>query len=283
MEDIPLYQGKRKNILVISGGGIKGFSALGAITRLKELDIIDEPDIYCGTSAGSAISLLLLIGYSPQDIYQILSELDMDTVVSSNISNILDDVHIGFNLCDPIIYIIVYLIKKKGYHKKTTFDDLYIKTNKKKIIITGVCLNDTSLHYFSHETTPNMQILQAIQISISIPIIFKPFEFENKIWVDGGVMNNYPIDLFNDKINDVIGIYLDEEYTIYPIFEDIQSYVYQVMKCIFRGMNYNKINMYIKNTVLIKTKNNSLSFSMNKTDIDSLYQTGYDTVSIKFS
>ena len=40
MDDIPLYRGKRKNILVISGGGIKGFSALGAVTRLKELEII---------------------------------------------------------------------------------------------------------------------------------------------------------------------------------------------------------------------------------------------------
>ena len=47
MEDIPLYIGKRKNIIVISGGGLKGFTALGALTRLIELEIIVNPDIYC--------------------------------------------------------------------------------------------------------------------------------------------------------------------------------------------------------------------------------------------
>lgn len=281
MEDIPLYQGKTKNILVISGGGIKGFSALGAITRLNELEIIDNPDIYCGTSAGSAISLLLLIGYSSQDIYEILSELDMSKMVINNIDNILDEVHIGLNLCNPIIYIIGHMMKRKKISTKITFDELFKKTGK-KIIITGVCLNDASLHYFSHEKTPNMEVLRAITISISIPIIFKPHLYNDKLWIDGGVMNNYPIDLFNEKINDVIGIYLDEEYTTYEEFEDIQSYIYQVIKCIFRGMNYNKIEMYKNNTIHIKTKNFAFGYEMNKEDINLLYKTGYDAVSKKF-
>jgi NTE family protein len=281
MQDIPLYQGKTKNILVISGGGIKGFSALGAITRLKELDIINNPDIYCGTSAGSAISLLLLIGYSSQNIYEILSELDMSKIVINNIDNILDEVHIGFNLSDPIIYIIGHMMKRKKISTKITFVELFKKTGK-KLIITGVCLNDASLHYFSHETTPNMEVLTAIAISISIPIIFKPILYNNKIWVDGGVMNNYPIDLFNDRINDVIGIYLDEEYTTYQEFEDVQSYVFQVIKCIFRGMNYGKVEMYKNNTIHIKTKNVPFDYEMSKKDIDLLYKMGYDTVNLKF-
>jgi hypothetical protein len=39
MEEIPIYTGKLKNILIISGGGMKGFCALGAVTKLKELHI----------------------------------------------------------------------------------------------------------------------------------------------------------------------------------------------------------------------------------------------------
>lgn len=281
MEDIPLYQGKRKNILVISGGGLKGFSALGTITRLKELEIIDNPDIYCGTSAGACISLLLIIGYSSQDIYEILSELDMSKMVVNNIDNILEEAHIGLNLCDPIIYTVGHMMKRKGLSTKITFKTLFEKTGK-KIIVTGVCLNDVSLHYFSHETTPTMEVLKAITISISIPIIFKPCSYNNKLWLDGGVMNNYPIDLFNNKLDDVIGIYLDEEYNTYDDFEDTQSYIYQVLRCIFRGMNYNKLEMYKNNTIHIKTKNHSFGYEMSKEDIEELYQTGYLAANEKY-
>lgn len=282
MEDIPLYQGKRKNILVISGGGLKGFSALGALSRLKELEIIESPDIYCGTSAGACISLLLLIGYSPIDIYEILSELDMSKMVVSNIDNILDEVNIGLNLCEPITYVVGHLIKKKGYSVKTTFLELYNKT-KKHLIITGVCLNDSSLHYFSHEKTPDMNILKAITISISIPIIFKPCIYNNKLWVDGGVMNNYPIELFSDKLNDVIGIYMGEEYNNIEYFEDVQSYIYQVLRCIFRGMNYIKLEMYKENTIHIKAKNYSFGNELTKEEIKELYQYGYSAVNEKYN
>jgi predicted acylesterase/phospholipase RssA len=281
MEDIPLYKGKTKNILVISGGGLKGFSALGALTKLKELEIIDNPEIFCGTSAGACISLLLLIGYSPLDIYEILSELDMKQMVISNIDNILDEINIGLNLCDPIIYVIGHMIKKKGFSVKSTFEDLYNKT-KKKLIITGVCLNDSSLHYFSYETTPQMNILKAITISISIPIIFKPCLYNNKLWVDGGVMNNYPIEIFNDKINDVIGIYMGEEYNEIEHFEEVQSYIYQILRCIFRGMNYTKLELYKENTIHIKAKNYSFGIELSKKDISELYLCGYNTVSKKY-
>ena len=282
MEDIPLYQGKRKNILVISGGGLKGFAALGALTKLKELEIIDNPDIFCGTSAGACICLLLLIGYSPIDIYEILSELNMSDMIISNLESILDEVNIGLNLCDPIIYVIGHLIKKKGLSVKITFEELYNKIPK-KLIITGVCLNDATLHYFSYDTTAKMEILKAITISISIPIIFKPCIYNNKLWVDGGVMNNYPIEIFNNKLNDVIGIYMGEEYLNYESFEDVQSYIYQILKCIFRGMNYNKIVMYKDNTIHIKSKNYSFGTEMTKNEIKELYESGINAVTEKYS
>jgi len=277
MEDIPIYQSKRKNILVVSGGGLKGFSALGALTRLKELEIIDKPEIYCGTSIGAIIILLLAIGYSSQDIFDVISSLDFTTLITNNIENILNDVHIGINSPDPIIYVIGHLMKEKKINIKITFEQLYKKLGT-KIIITGVCVNDTTLHYFSNDTTPSMQVLKAIRISISVPIIFTPCLHEDKIWIDGGIMNNYPIDLFHDKLNDVIGIYLDEEYNTCDVFEDAQTYIYQIIKCFLRGFNYNKIEFYKKNTIHIKCKNYLLGSDITKEEINILYKIGYDLV-----
>lgn len=271
-----------KKILVISGGGIKGFSALGAVSKLSQLNIMTNIETFCGTSAGSAICLLLIIGYSAQDIYNILSELDMNNVIKPNLENIFDDIHIGLNLSDPIIYIIGFLMKKKNYSIKTTFDDLFKKTNK-HLIVTGVCLNDVSLHYFSYSNSPNMEILKAIQISISIPLIFKPCEFQHKLWIDGGVMNNYPIDLFNSNLNDVIGIYMDEDYDSCDSFEDTQSYIFQIIKCLFKGMNFNKINLYKEQTIHIKTKNLSFSFELSKNQMLELFNIGYSSASLFFN
>lgn len=281
MEDIPLYCGKRKNILVISGGGLKGFCALGVLTRLIETEYIDKPDIYCGTSIGSIIVFLLNIGYRPQDIYEVLLELDFAKLVINNIENILEDIHIGLNSIDPVIYIIYKLMKSKNINKKITFLELFKKLGT-KIIITGTCVNDASIHYFSHETTPDMQVLTAIRISISIPIVFKPYIYNNKVWIDGGCMNNYPIDLFHDKLNDVIGIYLDEDYYNYEIFEDVQTYIYQVMKCILRGLNYNKIEFYKNYTIHIKCKSLS-GWDIKKKDKIKLYDIGYNLAKEKFN
>ena len=173
-------------------------------------------------------------------------------------------------------------MKGKKINSKITFKELYEKFNK-KIIITGVCLNDISLHYFSCDNTPNMEVLKAITISISIPIIFKPFVYNDKLWIDGGVMNNYPIDLFNDKLDDVIGIYLDEEYDNHHTINDMQNYVYQIIKCIFRGMNYNKIEMYKNNTIHIKSKTVDFGNQISQDEILKIYNIGYNTVSDKYN
>ena len=79
-----------KEILVLSGGSIKGFTSLGCLTKLKELQIINNLRVYCGTSVGSAICLLLLVGYEPQQIYQILYEINLDMLIEYD-NDIIDD------------------------------------------------------------------------------------------------------------------------------------------------------------------------------------------------
>jgi len=281
MEDIPLYVGKRKNILVISGGGLKGFCALGALTRLMELEIISNPEIFCGTSVGTIISILIIIGYSPKDIYDILYELDFSKLVIPNIENLLDDVHIGLNTIDTIIYIIGTMMKSKKIKISTTFMQLYKKFNV-KFIVTGTCVNDATLHYFSHELTPDMKVLDAIRISISIPFIFKPQIYDNKVWVDGGCMNNYPIDLFHDKLEDVIGIYMDEDYTNYEVFEDVQTYIKQIMKSILTGISLNKLEFYKNNTINIKCSLNAVDWNITNNHKEFMYKIGYDFIKNKY-
>jgi NTE family protein len=273
---IPVYKGKRKGILVISGGGAKGLSALGAIDKLIEDEIIIKPDILCGTSAGAMISLLLNIGYHPKEIYNVLLNIDFNTLVICDVEDIFTDVHFGINSPKPFKHIIETMIKHKNFQSNITFKELKDKTNQ-TLIITGTCVNTTSLEYFSSDLTPNMSVLEATQISIAMPFIFKPYQYDNKVWIDGGCMNNYPIELFHDNLNDVVGIYLGEQNNEHAEFNEIQTYFLQVLKCVQKGMNLTKVEFYKKYTIHVKsTGDQTINWEMTSEQKELLFKEGYD-------
>ena len=277
MEIIPIYQGKRKNILVISGGGLKGFAGLGALTYLTDNEIIILPEIYAGSSIGSIICFLMNIGYGSKDIYEILLEIDFTQLIKYiEPENLLIDPCFGLSSPEPILQVIYSFMKKKNIKKNITFKELFDMT-KSKLIITGTCINDITINYFSADTYPNMPILKAIRISISIPFIFRPYMFENKLWVDGGCMDNFPIDLFVDKLDDVIGIYLDDYYELIEEINEVQDYFYRILKCIYRGLNCNKIKLYEKYFIhIICTSNYNAHFEISGQDKQNLYNLGYN-------
>ena len=277
MEEIPIYNGKLKNILIISGGGMKGYCALGAVSKLKELEIIDEPDVFCGTSIGSSMCFLLSIGYSSEELITILYDIDSEMLIKYNIDAIFNDPHFGIANLDAFMSVITILVKKKNISRKITFKKLFNKF-KKDLIITGVSVNDVKLYYFNHINTPDMEILTAIKISCSIPFIFKPVEYNNKIWIDGGCFNNYPIDYFIDKLDDVIGISLEDDEIFIETFNDVPSYITQVFKCILKGLNFGKYEKFKKNTIKIKVYSKYKIFDISREEKKVLYNHGYNTV-----
>jgi predicted acylesterase/phospholipase RssA len=276
MEDIPLYLGKRKNILVLSGGGIKGLAMLGSIKYLVENEIIVKPDIFCGSSVGCVISLFLNIGYSVQDIYNFLESLDFNELFKYNIDNIFNDAYLGFFTIDPLMHIVITFLKKKNISKDITFKELYELT-KSKLIITGTCINDTSLHYFSIDHTPDMKVLNAIRITISIPIIFKPYKYNNKLWVDGACINNYPIELFKDKLNDTIGILLDSNSNYIDNFDEIDKYFFRIITCLIASSDGNKFEIFNKNTIKISVDYNFMDFNISTEIKKKMFTVGYET------
>ena len=276
MDVIPLFKSKLKSILVLSGGGIKGLSMLGAITKLKELEIIKYPEIYCGTSVGSIICFLLLIGYLPKNILELLIEIDFTQLFQVDLDDIFENPHIGLSYNHGFMIVLKSFILGRNLPLTITFKELY-NLFPSKLIITGTCVNDASLHYFSVDNTPEMSVLKAIEISICIPLLFKPIEYNGKIWIDGGCLNNYPIEIFHNNLDDVIGIYLDNGVSNYPQFDNPEIYFRQVMNCMLKGMNINKIHFYEKQTILIQY-NFNVDWDLSKEDKLTLFKFGIDIV-----
>ena len=185
--------------LVFSGGGIRGIGYAKIPLILQEQNILTELKGVAGTSAGSIISGLIALKFPPQQIYDIVTTMDYNKFKDDSYGIILDLYRLG---------------TKYGWNKGDYFQEWYDKlledhTNIKNITlkqayelsgieltVISTCWDTSSPTYFNYKNHPDLPVSVAIRMSMSYPFFFVPHEYEGKLFVDGGMTNNYPIELF---------------------------------------------------------------------------------------
>lgn len=268
---------KIKN-LVLSGGGLQGISFLGVLKYLSENNLLNEIENYVGTSVGSLICFLLLIGYTYEELFNFCISFNMEKLVKDpNLDNFLE--FYGFESSNKLTYVIKRLMDNKNLSKDITFLEFF-NLNKKKLTITGVCVNNKKLNLFNYENTPDMKILIAVTISCNIPILFSPIKYENKLWIDGGAILNYPIEI-SDDLDNTLGIAIfDKQDLIEEDMEDILSYLSNLVKSMIYGSNNLTVEKYIFNTIRIDRNINFMTgFSIDKESMNNLFTNGYKIAS----
>ena len=102
-------------------------------------------------------------------------------------------------------------IMQKGFDPRMTFSELYTNT-KKRLVVTGTNADEMYVEYFCYVNRPDMRVIDAVRISISIPWRFTSPLMEGCRWIDGGTMDNFPlwksIELLPDDQSQCIGINL---------------------------------------------------------------------------
>jgi len=265
----------KKTILVLSGGGLKGIAQVGALAALKTLNKLNNINTIAGTSAGALVAVLFAIGYTPEEIYEFFMHMDFSKAKSINPTNMF--MNYGLDNGVRMTIVIQKLFDGKNINPHVSFLELY-KITGYNLIITGACVNDKTCYYFSHEKFPNMEVLTALRITISIPIIFDPCEYDGKLFVDGGCIDNYPIQLFKDKLNEVIGIYVNEKRSNDEI-KNMEDYLKGLFSCFFEGMAHNSVKGFEKETIKLNLNaTSSLSWEISKDNIRELYSSGYNIV-----
>lgn len=275
INDICIINKENKNILVLAGGGMKGLGILGAIKYLEELDLIKNIEIYAGTSIGLIISILIIIGYTSHDIYKFTKLFDMTKSLNLDINNLFTKYTI--NDCNNIEIILSELLKKKNINPNINLLELY-KLTKKKVIGTTLCITTKQTEYISYENYPELNIITFMRMSSSVPFLFPPVTYNNKLYVDGGITDNFPLELFKDRLENIIGINIISEYFNIKEIKDIIDY-FLIIMCIFitNSIKYYTDKKY-KNIVynLNITNSNTFNFSMNKKDKKNMYMEGYN-------
>lgn len=262
-----------KNI-VFSGGGIFGFSICGALKALEEYKLMDTITTYSGTSAGSIIACLLVLGYNSKEIETLIFGINFDTMRDITTENILSFFETyGVDSGNRMLNVFEIIIKAKTNNPKITFKQLFQLTNK-KLIIAATNLSKKEVRYFNHQTTPNMSISLAVRISISIPILFTPVKYENDLYIDGCILDNFPIHLFTND-NHTLGIRLNSSRNnnISNIEEYITTIIYTFTSKFESLKNKDFENRII--TINIPEKITQLQFDINDDNKRLLIEVGY--------
>ncbi len=215
---IPLYVNAQDSInhpkigLVLSGGGAKGFAHVGALKVIEEAGI--PIDYITGTSIGSIVGGLYAMGYDAATLEKIIGEQNWEDLLSNESkrafipalvkqeqSRYLFSLPIkankisipeGFLHGQKVMDLLTYL--SYGYHDINSFSELPVPF---KCIAADISTGE--------EVVLDKGFLpKAIRASMSVPAVFSACEIDNRMLVDGGIINNFPVDRCRQMGADVI-------------------------------------------------------------------------------
>ena len=171
--------------LILGPASMGIYSMIGTLKAL-ESQLVDVEEI-SGSSAGSILALMLALGMSIDEILNVSLSLNIPEFVKLRIGSFFNK--FGFVDLEPIRD---KLVEVCGCDP--TFEELDMK-----IYISAYCLNSSTTEYFSKDTHPKMKVIDAVCMSIAIPLIFSCGKYDGKTYVDGGTQEQYPMTPFLSK------------------------------------------------------------------------------------
>ena len=274
---------KIKYNCIFGGGGIRGICYIGAIKALQELNV--EIDGIAGSSVGAVFSAFYVVGYSPDEIKDIMYAFNLNMFRDININIFSPD--ISMSKGEIFLDWLREKIEKKFYGKKykkegnkpVTFSD--INTN---LQILTVDLNTNTSYIFSKETTPDVEIAFAVRASASLPGLMKPVNYNEAILVDGDLIKSWPAWKVYNSLNNHNSRILEFRIEGSRTSSDIKNpkdYVNSLINTIWYLSTENIFNLYNKNDrydyIVIDTKEIILfDFNLDIRVKDGLIEKGYN-------
>jgi len=272
--------------LVMSGGGAKGVAHIGAIQAFEDNGI--PIDYITGTSIGAVIGGLYAMGYTPAEMLTLIKSEDFNNWMNGKVENKYIDffrkkdptpdfLTTSIPLNDPTFTTSKMLPNSLMNPIQMNFAFLQLCTQ-----VTGQCGGDFDNLFVPYRSVAsdvnnripyifkNGDLGDAIRASMTFPFVFKAIKVNGSLLYDGGIYNNYPVDVMvNDFNPDIIlgSVVADKN-------KEIEDYdmVAQIQNMIMHPSNY----------VLPKDKGIQLDFNLESTSLlafdqaDSVYKIGYD-------
>lgn len=268
--------------LVLSGGSYKGYSYIGVLRKLEELKINKDIKNLSCCSVGTIFGLFFALKFSSSEMLKLLEEYDISRAYNFDINSFLS----GYGFCDfsKIKTIISNILEKRGFNPKMTFLELY-ENSGINYVVNATCLETRSCHYFNHITSPDLEVILAIQMSCAIPFIFVRVCYQGQTFVDGGLLDNLPVGYFSETPKDeILSVYLTETVST-PEISSISQYVVTLINMVTSNYNRLREKLYYPDHYLVKicVPINFMKLELDRETIHSLVESGYQQTSYYFS
>jgi NTE family protein len=210
--------------LVLSGGGSRGVSHLGVVKALYENGI--RPDIISGTSAGALVGAMLAYGYAPDEV--------LDISLKTNFLRYIRPAFRGGGLLrigriEGLCY---------TYIPENTFEALKIPL---VVNATDICAGET-VYYRTGE------LARPVLGSCCLPGLFEPMEYQGRQLVDGGVLNNLPVEPIEQEVDFLIGVHCNP----FPIKNNVVRTSEVLMRSLIMAVHSRSRERFLRCNLLIE-------------------------------
>jgi len=201
---------------VFEGGGVRGTALVGALNAAHERGITFRA--VAGASAGAIVASLVAAGYELPQIRELMNKTSFRQFQDSNsrvpgFQQVLAWRKLGFCRGEAFRRWIGELLSQQITGRRQAaprFRDLRLPLT---VVATGVVNREPIV--FSERRTPDFVVADAVRMSMSIPFFFEPVRYGNELVVDGGVVSNFPIWAFQDRLGEeqrpILGFRLQPE------------------------------------------------------------------------
>lgn len=213
---------KKKVDAVFEGGGVRGIGLVGAAAVVEERGY--ELENVAGTSAGAIVASLLAAGYSARELTGIMREVDYNEFKDTSV---IDRVPLVGKLASLLFEKGIFegdyleqwlgeLLRAKGV---TTFRDLILDRYKDdprykyRLQVVAADISSGTLLRLPHDirsygmAPDDLSVVRAVRMSMSIPLFYEPVQLKDASGrvhyvVDGGLLSNFPVWIFDDGTPD---------------------------------------------------------------------------------
>ncbi len=316
---MPNHSDTKKVDLVLEGGGVKGIGLVGALAVLEERGF--RPQNLAGTSAGAIAAALTAVGYSAAELREILGGLDFNSFKDE-----------GWEDRVPIVGVPLSILKDEGiFEGRWLLEWLRELLAKRGVSTFGDLVDEHSaeepryryrLQVIASDITARrllvlprdaarfgidpdqLGVAEAVRMSMSIPIFFEPWRWVSKqdekqsggaeehLIVDGGVLSNFPVWLFDSDGEPpwpTFGLMLVEPEPRKPVSVRLDSpgggshpNIFDFVKALVQTMLEAHDRMYLENDSYARTIGvptlgvRTTEFDLSHQRADQLYQSGRD-------
>lgn len=252
--------------VVLSGGGAKGFAHIGVLKVIEESGL--PIDYIAGTSMGSIVGGLYAIGYDTETMIRLVREQNWDAVMSDEIPR--KYISVDEKILDRH-YLATFPFRNNKIQMNSAIYDgemvnlllarltspAYKVKDYSKLSVPFLCVATDIENAEAYEMTKgNLQ--RSIRASMSIPFYFTPVEVDDRLLVDGGLRNNFPVHNLKEKgLDIIIGVDVQRDFHKKEDLNSLAKIMDQVI-----AMTDIDANMRAKEEVDIHIKPNLRDFGM---------------------